>query len=748
MTASEIYEKLSENGRVYQADTPGDIEEFFNSLGALPTVKKKKGKKYYNVAAAFDTETTSFEESNGDRVGTMYIWILDINGLIIYGRTWEYWQLVYYKLVEHFKLEKGFVFPIYVHNLPFDFQFFHKWHDWQNIFALQRMEPIRALTVDGVEFRCSYKLSGLSLANVGKNLIKYPVQKMVGDLDYSLIRHSETPLTEKELGYCFNDVRVVVSYILEQIADNNNDVTEIPMTNTGYVRRYVRSICFGMDIEDERTRNKQYKHYKELMNSLTLTPDEYEQLRRAFAGGFTHASAWTVLQPQENVTSLDECSAYPAQMLAQKFPMSEPEIIENINKEEFRKSLRLYCCLFDLRIVGLEERPGKEHCLASSKCRIPKFKAGTKELNKYFCDNGKLVQADELYTTVTETDFRILEKFYKWKFIQIGIFRRYTKGYLPTAFVKAILTLYMAKTELKGRTGYEAEYLLKKGMLNSAYGMAVTNILRDIINYDMEDNMWGKNEKPDIVKVIDDYNKSSSRFLSYAWGVWITSYARAAVLDAVDACGDDYCYTDTDSVKFKNYEAHKAYFEAYNEAITEKLRKAMEYHMIPFEQTRPKTKKGEEKPIGIFEPDGFYIKFKSAGAKRYLVEHEDHEVVLTVSGLKKFEAVCYMMKATNTKYHIETDEDGVKHIIADEDTTNLFEYFNDELTVPASDTGKNLHTYFDHEIAGVLTDYLGNTADYNERSGVNLSPVGYSSNENTIWLNYVFERARLIYDKN
>ena len=32
---------------------------------------------------------------------------------------------------------------------------------------------------------------------------------MVGDMDYKKIRNSETTLTEKEIGYCINDVKAV-----------------------------------------------------------------------------------------------------------------------------------------------------------------------------------------------------------------------------------------------------------------------------------------------------------------------------------------------------------------------------------------------------------------------------------------------------------------------------------------------------------------------------------------------------------
>ena len=131
-------------------------------------------------------------------------------------------------------------------------------------------------------------------------------------------------------------------------------------------------------------------------------------------------------------------------------------------------------------------------------------------------NNGRLVSAKHLYTTVTEQDFLIIRKFYKWDEIKIGTFRRYRKDYLPIDFVKSILKLYHDKTTLKGVDGKEIEYLKSKEMLNSCYGMSVTDIIRPEYNYNID---WCEPKEPDIEKAIKDYNGSRSRFLFYPWGV-------------------------------------------------------------------------------------------------------------------------------------------------------------------------------------------------------------------------------------
>ena len=67
------------------------------------------------------------------------------------------------------------------------------------------------------------------------------------------------------------------------------------------------------------------------------------------------------------------------------------------------------------------------------------------------------------------------------------------KGYLPKNLILAILHLYKNKTELKGIAEKFIEYMAAKGDLNSVYGASVTDICRDEITYN-ENNEWGHEE--------------------------------------------------------------------------------------------------------------------------------------------------------------------------------------------------------------------------------------------------------------
>ena len=275
-----------------------DLKDIIKSLDEVLVLSGSvKGVKYYNVPCAFDIETTSFFRQSENvkepqKVAIMYIWMFSIYGYCVVGRTWKEFQELIYTLELELQTTKNKRLLIYVHNLSFDFSFFRKWLEWENVFASKSRSPIYALSKNGIEFRCSYMLSGYKLELIAeRHLQKYHVLKMVGDLDYDLIRHSETPLTDKELCYCLNDVKVIVAYIQEKI-ESENGIQNIPLTKTGYVRRYCRNMCF---YEDKHNNTDEKKiAYQKYMNRMKLTLEEYYQLKRAFQGGFTHANPFYI----------------------------------------------------------------------------------------------------------------------------------------------------------------------------------------------------------------------------------------------------------------------------------------------------------------------------------------------------------------------------------------------------------------------------------------------------------------------
>lgn len=671
----------------------------------ISEVRTNKKVTYLNIPCAFDIETTSMI-INGEKFAFSYIWQFGI-GLdnVYYGRTWGELLDFLEDLKGYLDLNESKRLVIYVHNLGYEFQFMRKYFNWLNIFAVDERKPVKALCDLGIEFRDSYILSGYSLANTAKNLTKHKIVKMVGDLDYSLIRNTETELTEQELKYCENDILVILAYIDEQI-EQYKDITKIPLTNTGRVRSYVRNNCYYDNTNHRKSSKGKYIRYRKIMSDLTLDMQSYAQLKTAFMGGFTHSNPKLTGFTLDNVGSIDLTSSYPSVMCAEKYPMSRPKELKPKSYEELKELMNLYCIVLDVKYVGLKNTLGYESYISESKC---------KSIKGANINNGRIWDADALEITLTDVDINIIEKVYSWDKIALQNVRGFRKAYLPKPIIESILNLYQDKTTLKGVQGKETEYLLSKGMLNSVYGMCVTDIVKDNAIYDADN--WGF-EKVDINEEIQEYNGSKNRFLYYAWGIWVTAYARRNLWTGILAVGEDYIYSDTDSIKALNYENHKPYVEAYNKNVLAKLYKMCDELDFDPSLLKPKTIKGESKPLGIWEFEGNYDKFKTLGAKRYLVQ-EGNTFTLTVAGLSKANGIEYIKDVCNN------------------DPDKIFNMFNDDLYIPPDKTGKMTHTYIDNAQAHQVTDYLGHTIIEHALSGVHLGACDFTLSISKQYLNFL-----------
>ena len=688
-----------------------DLTQFLSQIN-IKDIIKSKDKIYYNLAMSFDIETSSFyEDKNGviytnddyrklkntvkaEKKAIMYIWQFAIEENVIIGRTWNDFLYFCKKLYDFLNLKERYI-VVYVHNLSYEFQFICKWFNWIDIFADSERKPIKATTDTHFIFKCSYRLSGYSLEVLANNLKSHNIKKMVGDLDYNLIRNSKTPISKEELKYCENDVLIVTSYIDEQINEFGN-IEKIPLTQTGKVRRYVRKQCF---------QNKEYQYF---IKELTIEKPEYMLLKNAFMGGFTHCNAMYTNKICQNVTSYDFTSSYPTVLISEKYPMSKGKEVYITTETELLNLIKNYCVLVDLQFTNIKTSFMYEQIISYSKCR---------NVKNPLINNGRIVQADTLTISCTDVDFLNIRDFYKWDSMKIGLCYIYKKDYLPKEFIKTILHLYKSKTELKGVDGKEVEYLHSKELLNSLYGMCVTSIVHDTVSFNGAE--W-TTENGNLDKELKNYNTDKNRFLFYHWGVWCTAYARNNLYTGIRECKDDYIYSDTDSIKIFNADKHKNYFEKYNKWIVQKLEKCLKYHNIPIDYISPKTIKGESKTLGIWDFDGFYTDFKTLGAKRYIYRKDD-KISITVCGLSK----------KSGKEFIENQK-------------KPFLFFNDGMFVDCEHTGKMTHTYIDREIENVITDYLGNQAYYHEKSFIHLEKTDYLLSLSDMYIKYFMGVQKLI----
>lgn len=694
--------------------------EFLSSLPPKIPSYKKEGKsktRFLNVSSSFDIESTSFYmSSTGEtrpnargldkkeigktwfRQAVMYAWVFTLNGKVTTGRTWKEFIDLMNDIRDFYHLNQELILCVYVHNLAYEMQWIRHRFSFTKVFAMAEREPIYARTSIGIEFRCSLKLSGYSLARTAENLKKYKIKKMVGDLDYLKMRNPLTSLDKKEWGYIVHDGLAVSAYIQEQIEENGN-ITKIPLTKTGFVRRYLRNACFFSTSSHKVDYGHKYERYRRLMNILTLEVKEYKLARRCFQGGIVHASSINEGVTYEDVGSMDFTSSYPYVMISEKYPMSKGEEFHPKTIQEFEGIMETHLAIFDVEFFDIESSQLFEHLISSSKCV---------ELEEPIIDNGRIVSAKHLKTSLTSVDYKMLKHFYKWKRIGIGLMYIYRARYLPTDFVKAVIKLYKDKTTLKDVDDENSKALYQgaKELLNSTYGCMVMDVCRPEIKY--KDGEW-VTEEPDIEKAVEKYNNDRKRFSSYAWGVFITAYARYNLSIGIRECGRtlDYIYCDTDSVKTLNIDKHMGFFNRYNAMVERKLRRACEHHGIPFEDVAPKTIKGETKMIGVWDFEYRAKYFKAMRAKCYAYEIEGKGFNITIAGVNKKVAVPKLEEiAEKEKCH---PLDLIKWgMLFDEDTC-----------------GKNLHSYIDDPIEGYLTDYQGHRYHYEELSCVHLEPTTY-----------------------
>lgn len=659
---------------------------------------------FVEKVVAFDIETTSYTD-DGEKRAIVYSYCVQVEDHIKIMRTSHEFLSYMSKIIEDNNASFANRVVVYVHNLAYEWQFIKHLFEWdtESVFCNgNERNVIRAATVDGLEFRCSLALTNAPLKTVG-DMVGVP--KLVGDLDYSKLRHSETPLTPEELEYIKNDTRIIVAAIRDRLKVDGFDT--IPMTKTGYVRREMRQIRNG--------RHKSAADYRKTMGKLMLTPETYTLSRDVFSGGYTHANGNINGQALKGVVAYDLGSSYPSALAQFRYPMGQFLRVPNINSnDEFLSMLNKLCCIVDITLNNIESRTSFP----------PISESKTKRLTDPVTDNGRLWSATSVRVLCTDVDLLIYLRAYKVESYTVNSMWVADPGYLPTSFVEGVLNYYAEKTTLKGVAGAEELYRLAKENVNAIYGMVATDPYRTEFVTDFELNITSV--LPSLCQSITKHNNDKKRFLYYPWGAWCTAYARfilqTTILD-LEAAGVTVAYCDTDSVYAVDHPAISGIIEGSNNDITTRLNTAAKHHGWSDERAAellsPSDKNGHVHPLGIWESETEtpLDEFKTLGAKRY-AKREDGTFKLTVAGLNKKQAAEYI------------------------EANGGMDFFAPDMTIPASNSGRVVHSYSEGTAHNYLTDYLGNVSEVFQRGFIHLEPTSYHmalSSEYDSFLEALFE---------
>ena len=649
-------------------------------------------RKIDNTIYTFDIETTSYlilddriisareyqslsddEQESCTKQACMYIWQFSINDQVYYGRTWAEFKLFLNRLELNDNTKK----IVFVHNLAFEFQALWSVLRIKDVMSRKTRKLIKCELEDyNIELRCTLMLSNLKLEKL-PDVYQLPVQKKVGDLDYTLLRTPSTPLTDRELGYCEFDCLVTYWYIKTEL-ETYERVDKLPITATGKVRKQLQHLVLS---------NPAY--VRKVGHQINTNPRVYNMLVDAFAGGYTHANYIYADEVLDNVDSYDETSAYPYVLVTCKFPST---VFKPCNLTKADQMLSKFAYLLKVKFTNIKCKY-LNNFISSSKCENIEGKPNY--------DNGRIITAKEITITITDVDFRFILDTYNCESYEILESYYSVYNYLPIEYVNFILDKYVLKTTLKNVEGKELEYGREKAAFNSLYGMTVTNTICADVNFVNFDE-WLERPLTNDEITTKLYRDKKRGFLNFAWGVWCTAYARDNLLRRVIALDEYVAYCDTDSCKVvPGYD--KSIFEKYNQSVEDKIRKVSIERNIPFERFAPQDIKGNSHLLGVFEcetgkgRDVTYDKFITQGAKKYAYEI-DGEVHVTVSGVPK--------------------SGGAKCL------TSLDE-FRDDLVFDFEHTNKLTLAYNDNQIPVEMTDYLGNKYHITDRSGICMLPTTY-----------------------
>ena len=329
-------------------------------------------------------------------------------------------------------------------------------------------------------------------------------------------------------------------------------------------------------------------------------------------------------------------------------------------------------------------------------------------------DNGRIIEAESITITLTDVDFYFILDTYKYDSyeIQESYYSRY--DYLPKQFIEFVLEKYVNKTAYKNVEGMEVEYAKEKNKFNSLYGMSVTNMIRDEVIYDNELD-WSEREleNTEIIETLNEEKKKA--FLSFAYGVWVTAYARSNLLKNVIKLDDYVVYCDTDSMKLKEgYD--KKVIENYNKFVVKKLQYVSKLMEIPYEKFSPKDSKGEKHILGVFDNDGKYDEFITQGAKKYAytkwIDKEKIKEDTNVQEIKGKKAKVLEITVAGVP---KSGALGLK---------NLSE-FKDNFVFDFKYTNKNLLMYCENQENCNIIDYQGNEYTVKDKSGCCIVPTTY-----------------------
>lgn len=590
--------------------TAAEALEAFRRLKPVK-VRRRRGKRYYvNLTATLDIETTNTEED-----GFAYSFAMNIGGINMVVRYIEELEEVIDGLIDSWSLGGSDYLSIYIHNLGYEYQYMAQilHEDWtiKNALYTKARQALYLRFGNGIEFRDSLKLFQKSLAGATKGC-RHP--KLKGDLDYSVYRTPDTPLTQQEFDYIVNDVQGLYEAIEWLKAEHDYNAATIPLTNTSMVI-------------EEVNRHLHTGEVQRAMRALSLGKHELELAYHCMAGGDTHGTRWRASRTYENCNSYDLKSAHPSEQALWKFPVGEPFLLPE-DAEEDELSMLIDESYGWLGKVYLEDVQVRPECpnptLSLSKTEAVEGLRGL--------DNGRVLGADAVFAYMDSNDYQRFREAYTYADfcgVDILVFKL---EYLPDEFREAVFDKFRVKESAEDGP----ERVFAKVCVNTIFGACAQKTVRDEFDILFEEVMERSKIKwEDKLAAMEDEAviKTQQKKFPFLWGLWTSSLSRLRLWELQKAVGwERLIYWDTDSVKYEGPKLPAV--DHYNQRIIDQCiaRDAVVVN-----------RKGKTVYIGVAEDehptvDYGYRRFRFLHAKCYAAEAwdgESYSIETTIAGVGK-----------------------------------------------------------------------------------------------------------------
>jgi len=610
---------------------------------------KRKSKKVFCSEPIFLDIETSWNHDSENPITWMVSCNIRFNGYDYQFRKPSDIMRFYLDLYNLYDLHQDKIIVTYIHNESFDLSYLLPFIQEMLPYKDDRFgiydseHKIITYQQGCFHFKCTYLLTNMSLERWSESM-NVEHKKQVGLYDYSRILYQDSELSENDNLYDSYDVLSMEESFHEQLKLHDDNITTVPLTNTGYIRRKLRKSC----------NNDHYYRQKYFLDTQ-LDVESYKFVNYSYSGGYTHNNRWCKDKViNGTIGHRDFRSHYPTQLRVNYLPFGKPQTYYDATSTALRK-LHPHITLDD--IIGMYPKFSSitKICITRMELKDKSISMPFMQVSKmwklkdckYYADNGRLLKLikGKFITYVDNLTLEILKEQYRISGVILKVIRFPNKK-CPECLVSVIDELFKAKSdykilyreleETKGKFSEDAinanlNLMLSKALLNSIYGCMATNPVRPEYDIDCDKEDAFRIVKANITddeisQALKDYYGGINNFLPYQVGCFVTALARYELYQYIKVIGyDKVLYCDTDSIFYlKDKEVEKRI-----EQLNKEKHKTAPYIT---------DSKGKRIYYDVFESESDCIAFKGLHSKCYGVvihnpKKDMEELQLTIAGI-------------------------------------------------------------------------------------------------------------------